>query len=153
MKMVGAGFSQVAAEAEHQDCSAFGGSMMELNQESMGHSTTFSLLGMIPPERVGLNGEYDHRGLAKRVALTFRQQCLPAEIEKLRVTQRGAVVVMVGKIADQRLLIKLVNLAMATSGAADVEINGASVGYGLKAYLEVKPSREALKALQKVVAH
>ncbi len=116
----------------------------------MGQSTAF-WFGTIPPERVGLNGEYDHRGLAKRVSLVFRQQCSPVEIEQLRVTQRGAVVVLMGNIPEQRLLIKLVNLAMSVPGTADVEVNGVSVGYGLRTYLEVKPSREVLVKLQQLV--
>lgn len=131
---------------------------MERNQESMGHSicnsfssTSTSLLDRIPPERVGLNGEYDHRGLAKRVSLAFRQHCLPNEVEKIRVTQRGAVVVLMGHISDQKLLIKLVNLAIMVPGTADVEVNGVSVGYGLKTYLGVKPSRETLATLQRSI--
>lgn len=47
----------------------------------------------IPPERIGLNGEYDHSGLAKRVDRSFRQQFLPEELAKLTVSQRGRVVI------------------------------------------------------------
>lgn len=155
--MVRTSFLQVTAGAAHKSSSAFGDLTMECRRRLMGQSTasllsTASLFGTIPPERVGLNGEYDHRGLAKRVSLAFRQQCSSVEIEKLRVTQRGAVVVLMGRIPEQKLLIKLVNLAMAVPGTADVEVNGVSVGYGLKTYLEVKPSRETLLKLQNLVA-
>jgi hypothetical protein len=102
----------------------------------------------IPPERVGLQGEYDHQGLAKRVSLTIRQNCSAEQISDLRITQRGAVVVFSGKISGQRLLIKLVNLALATAGATDVEVNGTSVGDSLKRYLEVKPCPDLLLQLQ-----
>ncbi|MBF2046323.1 MAG: phospholipid-binding protein [Leptolyngbya sp. IPPAS B-1204] len=115
-------------------------------------STTSSLFQTIPPERVGLQGEYDHHGLAKRVSLAFRQNFSSDEISNLRVTQRGAVVLLVGKIPNQRLLIRLVNVAMATAGTADVEVNGISVGYSLKNYLEVKPSQDTLARLQKLVS-
>ncbi|NJN92481.1 MAG: phospholipid-binding protein [Leptolyngbyaceae cyanobacterium SL_5_14] len=81
----------------------------------------------IPPERVGLNGEYDHSGLAKRVTLAFRQSFDLAEVESLRVIQRGAVVVLLGKLPSLPLLTQMVNVALATSGAVDVEINGVSV--------------------------
>lgn len=144
------GFLPMAAGVECSDASTFSGLTMERNRRAMGQSTA-PWFGTIPPERVGLNGEYDHRGLAKRVSLVFRQQCSPVEIEQLRVTQRGSVVVLMGKISEQKLLIKLVNLAMAVPGTADVEINGVSIGYGLKAYLEVKPCREMLLRLQELV--
>lgn len=113
--------------------------------------STISLFQTIPPERMGLQGEYDHQGLAKRVSLAFRQNFSATEINGLRVTQRGAVVVLRGNISNQRLLIKLVNLAMTIAGTADVEINGVSVGYTLKSYLEVKPSRENLLKLQQLI--
>ena len=145
-------FQHVVSEAEHTASSAFGDSMMERNLRLIGQSTTSSLLQTIPPERVGLQGEYDHQGLAKRVSLAFRQNFSPDEISNLRVAQRGAVVLLIGKISNQRLLIKLVNLAMTVAGTTDVEINGVSVGYSLKNYLEVKPSPEALVRLQRLVS-
>lgn len=125
---------------------------MESSQKYLGRSTSTSLFQTIPPERVGLQGEYDHQGLAKRVMLAFRKEFTLIELIGLRVTQRGAVVVVIGQILNQKMLIRLVNLAMATSGAADVEVNGVSVGYSLKNYLELKPSRETLVTLQKLLA-
>lgn len=113
--------------------------------------STHSLFQTIPPERVGLQGEYDHQGLVKRVSSAFQQNCEYSEIEQLRVSQRGDVVVIMGAISSQRLLIKLVNLAMSTPGAGDVEVNGISVGYGLKHYLELKPSQEALTRFKPLI--
>ncbi|NJR58997.1 MAG: hypothetical protein HC769_09150 [Cyanobacteria bacterium CRU_2_1] len=63
----------------------------------MGQSTFTSLFKTIPPERVGLCGEYDHKGLAKRVSLAFSQNFRHSDIRDLRVNQRGAVVVLMGK--------------------------------------------------------
>nr|RNJ69336.1 MAG: hypothetical protein EDM05_10830 [Leptolyngbya sp. IPPAS B-1204] len=145
------GFQQMVSKAEHRANSAFGDLTMERNL-LIRQSTTSSLFQTIPPERVGLQGEYDHHGLAKRVSLAFRQNFSSDEISNLRVTQRGAVVLLVGKIPNQRLLIRLVNVAMATAGTADVEVNGISVGYSLKNYLEVKPSQDTLARLQKLVS-
>lgn len=110
----------------------------------MGQSTFTPLFNSIPPERVGLYGEYDHKGLAKRVSLALSQNFEPDEIRKLRVSQRGAVVLLIGEIPNQRMLVKLVNVAMGVEGAAEVEINGVSVAHRLKNYLEIKPSREDL---------
>lgn len=109
-----------------------------------------ALFQTIPPERMGLQGEYDHHGLAKRVSMAIRQHCAEMTAGNLRITQRGAVVVLTGKIANQRLLIKLVNLAMSVTGTADVEVNGVSVGDSLKCYLEVKPCPDLLLQLQPI---
>ncbi len=136
--------------------SAFGSSTGTTGATTMryGHSQSakISLFQTIPPERMGLQGEYDHQGLAKRVQLAFQQNCSGEQISHLRIGQRGAVVVIVGTVTSQRLLIKLVNLAMATPGAGDVEINGVSVGYGLKHYLEIKPSQKALSQFLPLLA-
>jgi hypothetical protein len=82
------------------------------------------LFRAIPPERIGLNGEYDHDGLAKRVALEFSKTFEPDELENLKIAQRGTVVVLLGNVYSQQFLIKLVAVVMNVSGAVDVEING-----------------------------
>ena len=82
---------------------------------------------MIPPERVGIRGEYDHHGLAKRVYLKFNQILGKPAIADLSVLQRGRVVILHGKIASQDLLNQLVQLAMQVDGADDVEIRGIRV--------------------------
>lgn len=125
--------------------------MKSLGKGCSRSQSTALLFNTIPPERVGLSGEYDHNGLAKRVLLAFRQTFVPEEIESIRVSQRGAVVVLMGRILNQRLLVRLVTVAMDVQGAADVEVNGVSAGYSLKNYLEVKPSREALLNLLKLI--
>jgi hypothetical protein len=144
---------RVVSEIEQASGSGFGrstgGSIME-RRRLIGQST-HSLFQTIPPERVGLQGEYDHQGLVKRVLCAFQQNCDYSEIGQLKVSQRGDVVVIMGAISSQRLLIKLVNLAMATPGAGDVEVNGISVGYGLKNYLELKPSQAALTKFKPLI--
>jgi hypothetical protein len=81
----------------------------------------------IPPERVGLHGEYDHSGLAKRVKLAYEKHFESAEIRNLKISQRGAVVVLMGEVSSQRLLTKLVSIAMETEGTVSVEVNGVSI--------------------------
>ena len=117
----------------------------------MGQSTFTPLFKTIPPERIGLFGEYDHKGLAKRVSIAVNQSFDPNELGNLRIKQRGAVVVLIGEIPSQRVLIKLVNVVMSVNGAIDVEINGISVAHRLRSYLEGKPSREALVDLLTLV--
>jgi len=116
----------------------------------MGQTTSTSLFRTIPPERVGLSGEYDHNGLTKRVSLALSCTFEPDEISRLRVSQRGAVVVFMGNIDSQQLLIRLVNVAMSVSGAADVEVNGVGVADRLTTYLK-QPSRASLDGLLRVL--
>ncbi|MGG6295510.1 BON domain-containing protein [Leptolyngbya sp. AN02str] len=81
----------------------------------------------IPPERIGLDGKYDHNGLAKRVKLAFNQQFRYGEVCNLKVRQRGAVVVLLGEAPSQKVLDQLSAVAMAVEGAAGIEFNGVSI--------------------------
>jgi hypothetical protein len=94
----------------------------------------FRIFRTIPPERVGLNGEYDHSGLAKRVILALNQSFQLHEIAHLRVSQRGTVVILTDKVSHQRLLNRMVHVALGVDGAADVEVNGVSVIKPLRVY-------------------
>ena len=88
-----------------------------------------SLFSSIPPERIGLKGEYDYDGLAKRVASAIEQQFSERETQHVRVLQRGAVVVLEskeGKVAYADLL-QMAGTAMATDGAVGVEVNATTV--------------------------
>lgn len=83
-----------------------------------------SIFRTIPPERIGLSGEYDYQGLSKRVALAFRQRFIAAEIANLKIRQRGSVVVLTGRVFNQALLERLVCVALQVEGATDVETLG-----------------------------
>ena len=83
-----------------------------------------SFFKTIPPERVGLNGEYDHNGLAKRVYQTLRKQFSGQHLEKLRITQRGRVVILVGQVPDRQILRQMADIASRVMGATYVEIDG-----------------------------
>lgn len=87
-------------------------------------TTTSSLLTPIPPERIGLNGEYDHSGLAKRAMLAFQTHFSAQALQGLRVTQRGKVIILMGSILSIDLLEQLVSIAQEIEGAIDVETNG-----------------------------
>ncbi|MBD1843362.1 BON domain-containing protein [Cyanobacteria bacterium FACHB-63] len=90
-------------------------------------SGLYSLFTTIPPERMGLNGEYDHNGLAKRVVQALRVRFSAEDLEKLRVMQRGKVVIFLGSVASLEVLKQLVSIAHATEGAIDVETNGVRI--------------------------
>lgn len=83
-----------------------------------------SLLSRIPPERVGLDGEYDHSGLAKRVLQAFQAEFSVEELAGVRVMQRGKVVVLMGNVDNARTLNRLISIALRAEGAIEVETNG-----------------------------
>jgi osmotically-inducible protein OsmY len=82
----------------------------------------------IPPERVGLNGEYDQSGLAKRVAKAFDDDAQLDDIETLWVAQTSGTVVLKGKVPSQDLLDKCVSIAEGVNGATSVDTSQVSVG-------------------------
>lgn len=82
----------------------------------------------IAPERVGLTGEYDQSGLAKRVALAFDQESELENIETLWVAQTGSTVVLKGTVPSQEILTHMVSVASGVSGAADVDTNQVTIG-------------------------
>ncbi len=82
----------------------------------------------IPPERVGLSGEYDQSGLAKRVALAFDQDSDLADIDTVYVAQTGSVVVLKGQAPSQETLNQMVAVALDVNGATNVETEQVTVG-------------------------
>ncbi len=78
----------------------------------------------IPPERVGLNGEYDHHGLAKRVKLELAEAFDAETINSIRITQRGRVVIFTGKVANPHVLAKLIKRTLRVNGAEGIETHG-----------------------------
>jgi osmotically-inducible protein OsmY len=81
----------------------------------------------IPAERLGLNGEYDQSGLAKRVALAFDQDDQLDDVNTLWVAQTGSTVVLKGKVPSQEILNKMVSVASSVNGATNVDTDQATV--------------------------
>ncbi|MBW4477709.1 MAG: phospholipid-binding protein [Tolypothrix brevis GSE-NOS-MK-07-07A] len=82
----------------------------------------------IPLERVGLNGEYDQSGLAKRVTLAFDEDGQFDDIDSLYVAQLGSTVVLKGQVPSQDILDEMVAIASEVSGATDVNTDQVTVG-------------------------
>jgi osmotically-inducible protein OsmY len=93
-----------------------------------GGAPTSTATSSIPPERVGLNGEYDQSGLAKRVALAFDEDPEVANLDDVYVAQTGGTVVLKGKVPNQQALSKLTSIARSVNGATSVETNQVQVG-------------------------
>ena len=79
-------------------------------------------------KRMGLNGEYDQSGLAKRVALAFDNDSEIEDISTVYVAQTGGTVVLKGQAPSQDILNKMVSVASGVSGATSVETNQVTVG-------------------------
>jgi osmotically-inducible protein OsmY len=84
----------------------------------------------IAPERVGLNGEYDDSGLAKRVALAYDHDASlsPYAEDTVWIAQTGSAVVLKGKVPSQDVLNKLTDVAMTVDGATEVLTDQVSIG-------------------------
>lgn len=81
----------------------------------------------IPPERVGLYGEYDQSGLAKRVVAAFDDDPELDDEERLWVAQTGGKVVLKGEVSSQDILDKMVDVAMGVDGSTEVDTEQVTV--------------------------
>ncbi|NJM77187.1 MAG: BON domain-containing protein [Acaryochloridaceae cyanobacterium RU_4_10] len=82
----------------------------------------------VPAERVGLNGEYDESGLAKRVALAFDEDAALTDQDRLWVAQTSGTVVLKGTVDSQDTLNKMIEVANQVNGATSVDTSQVTVG-------------------------
>ncbi len=82
----------------------------------------------IPAAKVGLNGEFDESGLAKRVVHAFDLDAELDDIETLWVAQLSSKVVLKGKVPTQAALDKAVSIAMTVPGATSVDTSEVTIG-------------------------
>ncbi|HIK04891.1 MAG TPA: phospholipid-binding protein [Trichormus sp. M33_DOE_039] len=82
----------------------------------------------IPPERLGLNGEYDQSGLAKRVALAFDQDAQLKNVDSLWVAQTAGTIVLKGKVPSQEILNKMMSVARNVHGTTSVDTTQVTIG-------------------------
>ena len=90
-------------------------------------STEDSAPSEVPAERMGLNGEYDQSGLAKRVAAAFDQDSSVADIETVWVAQTSGTVVLKGEVPSQEQLNRLIEIANEQNGATAVDTDQVTV--------------------------
>ena len=95
-----------------------------MRESERASKATVPFFRLIPPERVGLNGVYDHSGLAKRVMFALQEQFEASEIDQLQVLQRGRVIIFLGRISNWQVLARLVSVALEVYGASTVETHG-----------------------------
>lgn len=90
-------------------------------------SQSIAALSAIPPERVGLDGEYDYYGLVKRIKTSFHGQVGREAVKQLTIKQRGSAVILSGQVDTLELLDQLVDLALHTEGTTHVEVHDVQV--------------------------
>jgi hypothetical protein len=81
----------------------------------------------IPPERIGLQGEYDYYGLAKRVRHRLREVVGLAVLHQVKIRQRGRVIVLVGCVTSAEVLETMLRTVLSVEGADAVETYGLSL--------------------------
>lgn len=82
----------------------------------------------IPPAKVGLHGEFDESGLAKRVALAYDNDPELDDVNTLWVAQLSSKVVLKGKVPSQQFLDKAVQIANGVEGATEVDSSQVTIG-------------------------
>lgn len=82
----------------------------------------------IPPERVGLNGEYDESGLAKRVVQALQEDASVSSAAPFDISQTISTVVVRGKVPSQEILDKIVAIAKGVSGTTAVKTDEVNIG-------------------------
>ena len=86
-----------------------------------------SAVATTPAFRVGLKGEYDQSGLAKRVAKALAEDPELAEISTIYVAQTGSIVILKGTVPNRAVLDKIVTVAQSVNGITSVEASQVEV--------------------------
>jgi osmotically-inducible protein OsmY len=81
----------------------------------------------IPIEKIGLNGEYDPSGLAKKVVAALKQDSLLGEKPTVYVAQKGNIIVLKGRVSDRPTLEKIVNITRNVEGVFDIDTSQVTV--------------------------
>ncbi len=78
-------------------------------------------------ERIGLDGEYDPSGLAKRVAQALAEDPTLSKISTIYVAQNNRKIILKGTISDRNFLDRLVTIAQNVQGVSEVDISQVEV--------------------------
>ncbi len=82
----------------------------------------------IPVARIGLNGEYDSSGLAKRVSRAFNQDLLlEGIVDNIYVAQNNNKIIIKGSISNQASLRRLISVAKNVRGVIEVDVSQVKV--------------------------
>jgi hypothetical protein len=79
-----------------------------------------------PPENMGLEGEFDLGGLAKRVALALDQSSV-ANVDTLQIVQRGSMIEFRGESPDQSVLDQVIKITAQIDGVKRIETDQVAI--------------------------
>ncbi len=111
--------------AEHQMRPGLGGDYdWELREKASMH------IPPPPPEFMGLEGEYDEHGLAKRVALALDREATLEDLDTIEIDQDGGTVIFKGTIPDHATLTQITQIARKVDGAKLIDARQVTVTAG-----------------------
>lgn len=111
--------------AEHQMAPGLGGDYdWELREKAGMH------IPPPPPEFMGLEGEYDEKGLAKRVAVALDREASLADIDTVEIDQEGGTVIFKGQVPDHATLTQMTQIARKVDGAKVVDARQLDITMG-----------------------
>ncbi|BDA68616.1 hypothetical protein CAL7716_027820 [Calothrix sp. PCC 7716] len=73
------------------------------------------------PKNMGLEGEYDANGLAKRVAAAFDKNPDIEDVETLEIFQDDSTIILKGSVPNQSILDHMIDVASKVDGTKAVE--------------------------------
>lgn len=74
-------------------------------------------------ERIGLDGEYDASGLAKRVAKALAEDSILSGISTIYVAQNDSNIILKGTISERNFLDRLMTVAQSVQGVGEVDVS------------------------------
>jgi hypothetical protein len=86
----------------------------------------------IPIEYLGLEGEYDRCGLAKRVAQALDDHENLAHLDSLSLAQKGNGIAFWGRVPNHTILDAVINTASRVDGTHEVDVTGVSIEHTQK---------------------
>jgi hypothetical protein len=117
LDLCGAPTSTGASTASHMQPGLTGQYNRELREKASQRNPP------VPPEFMGIEGEYDPCGLARRLAHALDQDDQLAQIETLTLAQQGNALALTGTISNQQALEKIVKIARHLDGAHEVDVS------------------------------
>jgi osmotically-inducible protein OsmY len=75
---------------------------------------------------MGIEGEYDQQGLAKRVAIAFDRVAELADIDTVTIVQDGSTIILVGTVLDRAVIDRLHQVASQVDGTKQVDVTQVS---------------------------
>lgn len=81
----------------------------------------------ISPENMGIEGEYDPNGLAKRVAAAFDKNPDIEDVETLEILQDNSTIILKGLLPNQSILDHMIDVASKVDGTKAVDTSQVTI--------------------------